>query len=263
MGLTAEEWIRINEAIKLIYNEGSERQVRRNILDAIYSLVPFDFGDFCYTTKDELSAPITDPVVKTKFSRAFQQEYEHAYQNYYSQMDYTKWCLSNKESIVFRESDIFDDAVRANNKYFTDFLKPRNMIYSIICYIVIPNKKALPGAITMYRGNEQGDFSEHELELLHTLLPHMEKSMSIFAAGTQEASGEIDYVDLYLINNYQLTRRETAVVRELMNGCSNGEIADRLNISVYTVKKHISNILSKTNTTSRIKLLQLISGIEK
>jgi DNA-binding NarL/FixJ family response regulator len=49
----------------------------------------------------------------------------------------------------------------------------------------------------------------------------------------------------------QLTERERDVLKVLGQGCSNDEIAKHLFISENTVKKHVSNILSKLNIKHR------------
>jgi DNA-binding NarL/FixJ family response regulator len=49
----------------------------------------------------------------------------------------------------------------------------------------------------------------------------------------------------------QLTRREMEVLAEIVSDASNKEIALKLDISVNTVKNHISNILSKLDVTNR------------
>lgn len=49
----------------------------------------------------------------------------------------------------------------------------------------------------------------------------------------------------------ELTRRERDVLMELSSGKSNVEIAETLFISEHTVKKHVSNILSKLQLTHR------------
>lgn len=49
----------------------------------------------------------------------------------------------------------------------------------------------------------------------------------------------------------QLTRKETEVLIELGKGLSNKEISQRLFITEYTVKKHVSQILSKLELTDR------------
>jgi LuxR family maltose regulon positive regulatory protein len=48
-----------------------------------------------------------------------------------------------------------------------------------------------------------------------------------------------------------LTARERDVLRLLLDGISNREIADRLTVSVNTVKKHVGNICSKLNVQGR------------
>ncbi len=50
------------------------------------------------------------------------------------------------------------------------------------------------------------------------------------------------------------TDKEIMVLRELVSGESNGEIASTLAISERTVKMHISNMLSKTGFRSRLEL---------
>jgi LuxR family maltose regulon positive regulatory protein len=48
-----------------------------------------------------------------------------------------------------------------------------------------------------------------------------------------------------------LSRRELEILRLIGAGCSNQEIADRLVITLHTVKKHSSNIFAKLGVTSR------------
>jgi DNA-binding NarL/FixJ family response regulator len=48
-----------------------------------------------------------------------------------------------------------------------------------------------------------------------------------------------------------LTPREVEVLQELAKGLANKEIADVLNISEYTVKDHLKNILGKLQVADR------------
>ena len=50
--------------------------------------------------------------------------------------------------------------------------------------------------------------------------------------------------------NYELTKRETAVLVQLAQGKTNKEIADALNVSVHTVISHRKNITRKTGIKS-------------
>ena len=51
-----------------------------------------------------------------------------------------------------------------------------------------------------------------------------------------------------------LSPAERDVLQKLLNGLRNQEIASRLRLSDKTVKNHISHILRKTGTTSRLEL---------
>jgi DNA-binding CsgD family transcriptional regulator len=56
-------------------------------------------------------------------------------------------------------------------------------------------------------------------------------------------------------DRYHLTQREQMVIIYLMLGFTNKEIANRLNLSEYTVKEHLKRIMHKTKTTTRTGLL--------
>ncbi|MDC7223292.1 MAG: helix-turn-helix transcriptional regulator, partial [Spirochaetales bacterium] len=65
-------------------------------------------------------------------------------------------------------------------------------------------------------------------------------------AGKEEKSG---LQDIYLFSDeFKLTNRERDVLKVLVDGKSTKEIADVLYISPETAKKHINNIMSKTET---------------
>lgn len=58
-----------------------------------------------------------------------------------------------------------------------------------------------------------------------------------------------------------LTQREIEILKILMTGASNQEIAATLSISLQTVKTHVSNILTKLHTKSRHEAVEL--GIKR
>ncbi len=63
-----------------------------------------------------------------------------------------------------------------------------------------------------------------------------------------------------LASRYRLTKREVEIVRELILGKSNSEIAESLFITEQTVKDHMSRIYQKTYVKSRTQLLSLIKS---
>ncbi len=57
---------------------------------------------------------------------------------------------------------------------------------------------------------------------------------------------------------FEVSHRETDIVREICNGLSNKEISDKLFISLQTVKDHTHRIYIKTNVRSRVQLINLV-----
>ena len=57
-----------------------------------------------------------------------------------------------------------------------------------------------------------------------------------------------------LANAVRMTKREREIIVLIAEAMSNKEIADRLNLSTYTVKSHIHNILEKMALHSRLEI---------
>ena len=54
--------------------------------------------------------------------------------------------------------------------------------------------------------------------------------------------------------SHGITNRERQVIPLVADGFSNKEIAQKLNLSVYTVKSHIHNILTKLALNTRVQI---------
>lgn len=65
-----------------------------------------------------------------------------------------------------------------------------------------------------------------------------------------------------LLNDYLLTGRERELLRLVLKGKSNQEIAEQLCISNNTVKHHMSSIYKKTETNGRMQLLQKFGNLK-
>ncbi len=62
------------------------------------------------------------------------------------------------------------------------------------------------------------------------------------------------------ISSFKITKREAEVIELISLGLGNQEIADRMYVSLTTVRTHIYNIFQKTGATSRVHLLRIASG---
>lgn len=61
--------------------------------------------------------------------------------------------------------------------------------------------------------------------------------------------------------HYEISPREKEIIREICNGLSNQQIADKLFISLQTVKDHTHRIYGKTLATSRMQLMKMVQEV--
>ena len=61
--------------------------------------------------------------------------------------------------------------------------------------------------------------------------------------------------------NHEFTERELDILKELTTGDTNSEIAERLFISVATVKSHIQHLMEKTGFKTRTELVSEARGL--
>lgn len=62
------------------------------------------------------------------------------------------------------------------------------------------------------------------------------------------------------IKTFGISPREAEVVDLISHGLSNKEIASALHVSFTTARTHVYNIFRKTNASSRVELLRIVSG---
>ena len=62
-------------------------------------------------------------------------------------------------------------------------------------------------------------------------------------------------LNIKAIQSLGISPRELEVLQQMSKGMSNEEIADKLHISLSTVKTHVSNLLLKLNVDNRVKAI--------
>ncbi len=90
----------------------------------------------------------------------------------------------------------------------------------------------------------------------NTFLPIYLNYGTLLSAFTDENKTDLSFEDF--CKKYEVSPRETDIVREICNGLSNKEISDKLFISLQTVKDHTHRIYIKTNVRSRVQLINLV-----
>lgn len=90
-----------------------------------------------------------------------------------------------------------------------------------------------------------------------SLLDVMERTM----AGEHIYPDETPLIRIGNATNHEFTERELDVLKELTTGDTNAEIAERLFISVATVKSHIQHLMEKTGFKTRTELVSEARGL--
>jgi two-component system nitrate/nitrite response regulator NarL len=77
----------------------------------------------------------------------------------------------------------------------------------------------------------------------------------VIGAGVADDPDEaVRHVGAHRTRQYGLTSRELEIVAAVVSGDSNRDIAERLAISLQTVKHHLTSIFDKTGVSSRLEL---------
>lgn len=179
-----------------------------------------------------LDQPLNDPGDITPAAAA-------AYAAIYREHYWTSACSypdrTGDTAAVFRVSDLQSDRELTNSAMFTDLLKPLGSRHEMFVCL----SDGTPGQtlrLLFYRG-PGSDFTERHLAILTLLQPHLQHA---YDRARRHRRG----VD-------PLTPREREVMRLVTEGCTNSQVARRLDISPATVGKHLENVYSRLGVTSR------------
>jgi DNA-binding NarL/FixJ family response regulator len=90
----------------------------------------------------------------------------------------------------------------------------------------------------------------------NTYLPLYLTYGTLLSAFTDENKKDLSLEDF--CKRYEISPRETDIIREICNGLSNKEVSEKLFISLQTVKDHTHRIYIKTNVNGRVRLINLV-----
>ena len=260
--LEQQEWEQVNRMVGEMNRIRDLVRFRRDFLNLLGRLVPFDLADFYLNdAKAPNKVKLVDPVVVSRFSQKFNEKFMLEYDRDYGQVDYVKWVFSSHESVVYRESDLINTQLRTKSSFYLDYLKPAGFVN--VAGVSIADRGVCVGAITLYRTNRYGDFTDKELYILNQLVPHLQNKLAVETEAVENTLEQSKNNSYYLSHEFNLSKREIQILRLLCDGKNNNEVSKLLSISVNTVKKHISNIFAKLNVDSRTQLIHFIIKNDK
>ncbi len=113
-------------------------------------------------------------------------------------------------------------------------------------------RESFPGEVIIYKRLE-GSLSNWIFQFFTIEVPRQLVGIFIIE---QKVSLKIDMNAIR--QQFKLTRRETDILRRVLDGLKNIEIAEELDISEQTVKDHLSNIYMKSGVENRFDLARLL-----
>lgn len=215
--------------------------MRLEFLENVRQLIDFDSADFFLAKKDG-SKGLEHPV-------AYNCETERVI--LYEQLDYSRIMLYSGKSLVYRETDIIDDARRVQTEYYANVYKPNGWHYAL--QFILGHNEKFCGCVTFYRFAGREDFSQEDVQLLDLLKDHM--SLRLFRDSIQPGRKSADEVIATLENSQSLTKKERQIILLLSSGKANCDICDVLSIKENTLKKHLLHIYGKLQVNSKVELI--------
>lgn len=146
-------------------------------------------------------------------------------------------CQRTGSSVVPLQLGMSAQDAAANRRY-GDFLE-RFGVVDVVEVLAFEQGRPVAG-ISLLRGSEFGTFAMHELRQLQAL-------QGLFEVAVARPSS--------IAPRMQLTAREWQVAELLRAGCSNKDIARRLDVGLPTVKTHLINLFRKLGVGNRTELV--------
>lgn len=248
--LDEREWILLNDILGSLYIQKSFEDFSNYVFSAFKMLVPF--------TKSYIL--ILDDDRKIKKNKSYFHGFEKKIIDKYVEEFYDNDYLLNiydiyKESVVFKDSDILREDFRTESKIYRQFLHPCGIPYG--CGVMILNGNQIEAVISFFRDKTMGDFSEHDVFIMEMCKKHFQ---NIIDFGLKESPQSMISKKLAkeAAEKYSFSPRESQIIHLIAEGQSNENIGKKLNISLFTVKKHIYNIFNKAGVNSRVQLIMTI-----
>lgn len=242
--IETNDWLTLNNIIYKIYTTEDLTDMRETLLENLTMVLDFDSAEFFLTVPenpDNLNNPVmyncdTNNIL---LSRA--------------KLEYSYGITYGGRSMIYRGSDILPDEERIETEYYKKIFRPNRWHYSL--HMLLGMQKHFLGMITLYRTIGKENFQYDDIFLLDMLKDHLSfrldqeysKSKSNDKLNVEEASVQFD-----------LTKRETTILRCLIQGKTNEQISEELMISVNTIKKHILNLYRKLGIKNRVQLFKMI-----
>lgn len=150
-------------------------------------------------------------------------------------------------------NEVMDQPELERTEFFNDFLAVDGLTHGMNFHACLPRSQggAHIGDLRIWRSRQSGNFDRIDVEMLQIV----GELFAERAARAWRRQIRAMPVDPRFIRRYQLTARETDVLRELCSGKRDQEIAKALGISPETVRSHLKSLFQKTGFRGRTAIV--------
>lgn len=251
--LSHDDWSIINEIVVRMNQANDTIAALQSFLKDIERLIPYEKSSvFFYSFKNDSFK--VDKVLYRFFTEKELQDYNE----YYCQLDEIIWHMMPKRIKTIRNMDVLDPIEREKTEYYVDYMKQVKTHFSLDSnFVWRRNNNAINfGSVDLFRSKGSINFSEKELAIFEIMRPHVENLAVKYV---------FSYDDLLkgIINKYAFTKTEEDIAKLILKGFSNKMIANKMFVTVSTIKKHVANILEKTGSKSRVDFICKTKNIKQ
>jgi DNA-binding CsgD family transcriptional regulator len=188
-----------------------------------------------------------------------------------------EWMESHTEGIILLDSQLKPLYLNSKAKLFNvrinsisqrKFIERDNTDITLTREILQDCKNLIE---THNYGSSMSSYGSHANKIINTegqiryfvqyfpvSLPFSEFKVPRFIIFLNKLTNSGDIPEEYFIEQNKLSKREESISQYAAMGLTNKQIAEKLNISPFTVQNHLKNIYDKTGLNSRTKLANLI-----
>ncbi|MEQ8262757.1 LuxR C-terminal-related transcriptional regulator [Pseudohaliea sp.] len=155
--------------------------------------------------------------------------------------------FAQTDKIVITGEDVSRRWDPANDSYFREFMIPQGVYYEMELFL--REGPQIVAGISLLRSREYGPFTAEERSTVESIHDYIQYALTQYILPKKDSETEL------LSGRYNLSPRQIEVVHLLRKGATNKAVSAELNISLPTVKTHISQIFDKVGVRSRTDLL--------
>ena len=122
--------------------------------------------------------------------------------------------------------------------------------------MILAYKNQFVGVVCFFRLKGKKDFVYEDTFVLDIIKEHLAFRLYKDIDNNSMKNEKISVSEC--VELYGLTKREEAVLYELMNGLDNKEISNKLCVTNNTLKKHILNIYRKLDIKNRVQIFKMV-----